>query len=140
MTDHAVWVPAFAGTTTITSARDHARVHAYLPWQCLYFLPEPHGQSSLRPTLPQLDGFLGSRSAALTCGTRETLANAISSSPVSGSNLCASIAGNTGCCSSGGTISTRINCAVTASRRCAIIASNRPKASDLYSCNGSRWP
>ncbi|CAM3748897.1 hypothetical protein Xentx_01064 [Xenorhabdus thuongxuanensis] len=21
------------------------------PWQCLYFLPEPHGQGSLRPTL-----------------------------------------------------------------------------------------
>ena len=38
--------------------------HAYLPWQCLYFLPEPQGQSSLRPTLPQLAGFLGSRSAA----------------------------------------------------------------------------
>ena len=22
-----------------------------LPWQCLYFLPEPQGQGSLRPTL-----------------------------------------------------------------------------------------
>jgi len=24
---------------------------SYLPWQCLYFLPEPQGQGSLRPTL-----------------------------------------------------------------------------------------
>src|SRR4249920_719701 len=116
------------------------QAHAYLPWQCLYFLPEPQGQSSLRPILPQLAGFLGSRSAAPACGTSEALANAISSSPVLGSSLCASIGGKTGCCSSGGTISTRINCAVTASRRCAVIASYRPKASDLYSCNGSRWP
>src|SRR5882757_7300092 len=114
--------------------------HAYLPWQCLYFLPEPQGQSSLRPTLPQLAGFLGSRSAAPAWGTSEAPANAISSSPVLGSSLCASIGGKTCCCSPGGTISTRISCAVTASRRCAVIASYRPKASDLYSCNGSRWP
>src|SRR4051812_20912263 len=116
--------------------------HAYRPWQCLYFLPEPQGQSSLRPTLPQLEGFFGSRLAALAlgAGASDTLAKAISSSPVFGSNLCASIAGSTGCCSSGGTISTRISCAVTASRKCAIIASNRLNASDLYSCSGSRWP
>src|ERR1019366_1571355 len=36
--------------------RDHAHRLAHLlparvPWQCLYFLPEPHGQGSLRPTL-----------------------------------------------------------------------------------------
>src|SRR6185369_11256158 len=24
--------------------------HVNLPWQCLYFLPEPQGQGSLRPT------------------------------------------------------------------------------------------
>ena len=29
----------------------------------MYFLPEPQGQFSLRPTLPQLDGFCGSRAA-----------------------------------------------------------------------------
>src|SRR6266481_189435 len=113
--------------------------HAYLPWQCLYFLPEPQGQSSLRPILPQVAGFLGSRAAAapaLACGTSEALAKASSSSPVLGSNLCASIAGNTGARSSGGMISTRINCAVTASRKCAVIASYRPNASDLYSCKG----
>src|SRR5256885_12606666 len=124
----------------LPTLRDLIRRYPYLPWQCLYFLPEPQGQSSLRPTLPQVAGFCGSRSAAAVSGTSEALANAISSSPVFGSNLCASIGGSTGCCSSGGTISTRINCAVTASRRCAVIASYRPKASDLYSCNGSRWP
>src|SRR5258707_7572403 len=113
--------------------------HTYLPLQCLYFLPEPQGQSSLRPTLPQVAGFLGSRSA-VAWGTKEALANAISSSPVLGSNLCASIAGSTGACSSGGMISNRINCGVTASRRCAAIDSYKLNASDLYSCSGSRWP
>src|SRR3984957_1500310 len=113
--------------------------YAYLPWQCLYFLPLPQGQSSLRPTLPQLAGFLGSR-LAVAAGTKEAPAKASSSSPVLGSNLCASICGNAGACSSGGTISTRISCAVTASRRCVVIASYRPNASDLYSCSGSRWP
>src|SRR6202453_2969241 len=73
-----------------------SHTHAYFPWQCLYFLPEPHGQSSLRPTLPQLAGFLGSR-PAVAAGTSEALANASSSSPVLGSNLCASIAGKAGC-------------------------------------------
>lgn len=34
------------------------------PWQCLNFLPEPHGQASLRPTLPQLVGSDGLRAAA----------------------------------------------------------------------------
>src|ERR1700730_9225009 len=101
--------PYEAKPDDVSASSDAA--HAYLPWQCLYFLPEPQGQSSLRPTLPQVAGFLGSR-LAVTCGTNEALANAISSSPVLGSNLCASIAGSTGACSSGGMISTRINCAV----------------------------
>src|ERR1019366_5429176 len=30
----------------------HRAIHATAPWQCLYFLPEPHGQGWLRPTLP----------------------------------------------------------------------------------------
>src|SRR4051794_1390201 len=66
--------------------------YAYRPWQCLYFLPEPQGQSSLRPTLPQVDWFFGSRLAALAfgAGASETSAKAIASSPVFGSNLCAS--------------------------------------------------
>src|SRR5258708_36900922 len=83
--------------------------YAYRPWQCLYFLPELHGQSSLRPILPQLAGLFGSRSAAAACGTSEAFANAISSSPVSGWSLWASIAGTTVCGSSGGAIATRIN-------------------------------
>ena len=37
--------------------------YAKRPWQCLYFLPDPHGQTSLRPTLPQLVGSRGLRSA-----------------------------------------------------------------------------
>ena len=36
------------------------------PWQCLNFLPEPHGQGSFRPTRPHVAGFLGSRSATAT--------------------------------------------------------------------------
>src|SRR5438270_380708 len=119
--------------------QENVASYAYLPWQCLYFLPEPQGQSSLRPTLPQLAGFLGSRCSA-AAGTSDALAKANSSSPVFGSNLWASMTGNIGCWSSGGTISTRISCAVTASRKWAIIASNRLNASDLYSCSGSRWP
>src|SRR5262249_25435668 len=102
--------------------------HPKRPWQCLYFLPLPQGHSSLRPTLPQLAGFFGSRltaAAAFDCGTKVAPAKAISSSPVLGSNLCASITGSGGACSSCGIISTRINCAVTASRRCAIMDSNR---------------
>src|SRR3979411_941070 len=116
--------------------------YAYRPWQCLYFLPEPQGQSSLRPTLPQLAGFFGSRLAALAlgAGASDTLANAISSSPVLGSNLCASITGSAGYSSSGGSFSPPISAAFTASRKCAIIASNRLNASDLSSCRGSRWP
>src|SRR5579862_7112155 len=102
--------------TEFFDGREGVSPHAYLPWQCLYFLPEPHGQSSLRPTLPHVAGYFGSRSA-VAVGTSEALAYFISSSPVLGSSLWASIAGS-GCggCS-GGTISTRINCAVTASRK-----------------------
>src|SRR5262245_62008783 len=68
------------------------------PWQCLYFLPEPHGHASLRPTLPQLAGFFGSRTVARSVpkplgadGTSDTSASAISSSPVTGSTLWASM-------------------------------------------------
>ena len=39
------------------------RLYANLPWQCLNFLPEPQGHGSLRPTLPQLAGLFGLRSA-----------------------------------------------------------------------------
>ena len=38
-------------------------VQANRPWQCLYFLPEPQGQGSLRPTWPQVAGSFGSRSS-----------------------------------------------------------------------------
>src|SRR5260370_41727460 len=65
--------------------------YAYRPWQCLNFLPEPHGHTSLRPTLPQLVGSLGLRAAlalVLAPALRAIVATAsdiaISSSPVAG--------------------------------------------------------
>ena len=44
--------PAKAGFSAGTphGAYDNA------PWQCLYFLPDPQGQASLRPTLPHVEG------------------------------------------------------------------------------------
>src|SRR5690348_16570035 len=57
------------------------------PWQCLYFLPEPHGHISLRPTLPQVVGSFGLTARAVpllpfpaNAGASEALAK--SSSPV----------------------------------------------------------
>src|SRR5260370_13930898 len=83
-------------------ARPSGEAHANRPWQCLYFLPEPHGQGSLRPTLPQDFGSPG-----LRCPRRAAeqpppappagaSASAISSSPVVGSTLCASMNGSVG--------------------------------------------
>src|SRR5258708_11288607 len=61
------------------------------PWQCLNFFPEPQGQTSLRPTLPQVAGSLGSRAtaelmAAPALRARVATASDIarSSSPVAG--------------------------------------------------------
>src|SRR6185312_12542444 len=124
------------------------RPHAYLPWQCLNFLPEPQGQASLRPTLPHVVGSFGLRSAtAVSPPAATALAvmgppNARSSSPVFGSRWCASMNGSCEASSCGGccTISTRMSCAVTASRKCETMASNSAKASALYSFSGSRWP
>ena len=42
-----------------------AEVYTNAPWQCLNFLPEPHGQGALRPTFPQVEGSFGSISSAL---------------------------------------------------------------------------
>ena len=54
--------------------------------------------------------------------------------------LCASMGGSVRDDSAGcGMISTRMSCAVTASRRCWLMVSKRLKASDLYSLSGSRW-
>src|SRR6266516_7714718 len=81
------------------------RAHANRPWQCLYFLPEPHGQGSLRPTLPQDFGSPGLRCAeraaekppaAPPAPPAGASASAISSSPVVGSTLCASMNGSVG--------------------------------------------
>src|ERR1700732_5072634 len=86
-------------TSGIAERRNKAIApYAKRPWQCLYFLPEPQGQASLRPTLPQLAGLPASRSAAGTavipcCASvsAPARASAISSSPVAGSSLWASI-------------------------------------------------
>src|SRR6185312_4454000 len=60
-----------------------AAIYASWPWQCLYFLPEPQGQGSLRPTLPQVAGLFASRSAE--AGVTSGIGGwASSSSPVSG--------------------------------------------------------
>src|SRR5580658_4666204 len=89
------------------SGRESLSPHAYLPWQCLNFLPEPHGQASLRPTLPQVVGSCGLRGCCGACSavapppipwrasvSAPASANAISSSPVIGSSLCACITGS----------------------------------------------
>src|SRR6185312_14214903 len=46
---------------------DLVSAQANLPWQCLNFLPEPHGHGSLRPTLPQLCGSFGFLAACDPC-------------------------------------------------------------------------
>src|ERR1700686_3670377 len=40
------------------------RRHPREPWHCLNFLPEPQGQGSFRPTLPQREASPESRRAA----------------------------------------------------------------------------
>jgi len=79
--------------------------------QCLNFLPDPQGQASLRPTLPQLEGLAGSRTivsgsacvAAVKscCGAKSPAAMrelisaiAISSSPLVASKCEACIGGS----------------------------------------------
>src|ERR1700733_14374418 len=57
------WIASLTLAMTEFMVREGLGSHVYLPWQCLYFLPEPHGQASLRPILPQVFGSLGSRSA-----------------------------------------------------------------------------
>ena len=51
-----------------TAPRGHGVRYDTRPWQCLYFLPEPHGQGALRGTLPQLAG--SSRSMTAGPGAR----------------------------------------------------------------------
>ena len=50
--------PARLGARRRRTERGVAR-QASTPWQCLYFLPDPQGQASLRPTLPQVLGSFG---------------------------------------------------------------------------------
>ena len=52
---------ASASQSRVEALRFPKRSRAQLkaPWQCLYFLPEPHGQSAFRCTLPQVEGSAG---------------------------------------------------------------------------------
>src|SRR3954469_11631913 len=93
-TEHAAPFPALR---LAPCSKRLARAYPNRPWQCLYFLPEPQGHWSLRPTLPQVVGSFGFRSGAAepplpsNIGASEASANDISSSPVFGSTLCASM-------------------------------------------------
>src|SRR5690348_16856743 len=42
---------ALLAVAALVSLLPRPWLHPYLPWQRLYFLPEPHGHGSLRPTL-----------------------------------------------------------------------------------------
>src|SRR5208337_564410 len=123
-----------------------AFAQATCPWQCLNFLPDPHGQDSFRPTFPQVAGFFGSRSATATpdiAAVRPTAIgsltapNGYSFSPVAGSRCWNCIGG--GGSGSWKRTSTRDIWAITASCHCAINCWKSSNASDLYSLSGSRW-
>ena len=66
--------PATGGSSGCVPARA-ARwsAHPSRPWHCLYFLPEPHGQGSLRPI------FCPERTngCALEAGASEVLADGV---------------------------------------------------------------
>jgi hypothetical protein len=117
---------------------------AKLPWQCLYFLPEPQGQASLRPTRPQVDWSLGLRSSAAT--TRLSSSTATEPSPKSSSPVVPSmwwpkhprrfrwrrIGG----------LAHELDAHQLRGHGLAQIAEHRLEqleASDLYSLSGSRW-
>src|SRR5258708_12217224 len=57
-----------------------ADTYASLPWQCLYFFPEPQGQAALRATLPQVAGLLRSM-VPLACRTCARAAAAAGAGP-----------------------------------------------------------
>lgn len=44
-------------STSTSSVRDQTSA----PWQCLNFLPDPQGQSALRPGVPQVVGSFSSK-------------------------------------------------------------------------------
>src|SRR5689334_12067809 len=73
--DGARWTCATAKSPAMHASNDAARMvraafvcHAILPWHCLYFLPLPHGQGSLRPTLGRYWPATAS-AASVSCDT-----------------------------------------------------------------------
>src|SRR4029453_5489370 len=94
---------------TVDQPTSQQQAQSCLPWQCLYFLPDPHGHSALRETLPQVAGSFGLTAPAgvlrvcngarrsdcpLGLADRAASAMASSSSPVNGSTWCACMGGN----------------------------------------------
>src|SRR5207253_7292848 len=116
--------------------------HRYvsLPWQCLYFLPEPHGQGSLRPT------FCVWRT--IGCAFFFVAASASATSPLPSTNAGSSYSA---CCrrtfstcwrsSTSGSascvrISTAVSFLMTSSLTDSTMAPKSSNASRLYSCFG----
>src|SRR5690606_37160368 len=114
---------------------------AGLPWQCLYFLPEPQGQGSLRPTFsPRTNGACF---GALTATAASSASAPTSASPqlggwygtFSAAGALRSSASACACCSSVWSckrIRMRVVSILTVSRK----VPNNAKASRLYSCFG----
>src|SRR6185295_17506211 len=127
---------------------DPPRPQASCPWQCLYFLPEPHGHGALRligasatPPSPSLCGIAGC--GMFMSGGRPAISprvpasmSAVSSSAENGSRCWVMKSGSSG----GGAASSRnwarIRTRVTSSRIETSSRSNSRKASCLYSSIG----
>src|SRR5690606_15589848 len=124
----------------------HAQA-APLPWQCLYFLPLPQGQGSLRPTFSSTRiGDVGPLARAWAGpGPRPAAAAAASTGLASGAEYVTdaglaarrwrprSRASSVWTC-------TRKSSLATFRRMFAFISSKRLKPSKAYSCSGLRWP
>ena len=124
--------------------------YASCPWQCLYFLPDPHGHGALRligasTTPPAAPCGIGGCGMLASGGRFDSTApvaasmSAVSSSPENGSRCWVMKSGSTG----GGAFSSwtcaRISIRVTSSRIDTSNRSNSRNASCLYSSIGFFW-
>ena len=103
-----------------------------LPWQCLNFLPDPQGQASLRPGLPQVARSFSSKAPGTVGVTSIDCAAAAMAA------CCRAISSIIAFCSSAERIRTCAKSWVTRSRKPSSRFWNNWKASDLYSLSGSR--
>src|SRR5262249_48773107 len=115
------------------------------PWHFLYFLPLPHGQGSLRPTLGSARRtvccFSGGASAAPACWPWPCCCPAPACpSPGWDATSCRCLCLNSGSCSSSRWICTRNSFWQAFRIVVAIISEKSVKPSFLYSCFGSFWP